>query len=92
MSNSFKSLKARAVEAEEKFQGIKGKLDDVYKKQDDNVVKRLKIKANGKTFGRKPTKRLKTKDQQIADLERQLVELRTSKRDCSNANFCVVCN
>ena len=29
------NLKAQATEAEEKFQGIKNKLDEVYKKQDD---------------------------------------------------------
>ena len=31
----IQALQKRAAEAEEKFQGIKGKLDDVYKKQDD---------------------------------------------------------
>ena len=31
----IQALQQRAAEAEEKFQGIKGKLDDVYKKQDD---------------------------------------------------------
>ena len=30
----IQALQQRATEAEEKFQGIKGKLDDVYKKQD----------------------------------------------------------
>ena len=36
----LEALKTRAAEAEEKFQGVKSKLDDVYKKQKDAVKKR----------------------------------------------------
>ena len=37
----IQALTQRATEAEEKFQGIKGKLDDVYKKQDEQRRKTL---------------------------------------------------
>ena len=37
----IQALQQRAAEAEEKFQGIKGKLDDVYKKQDEQRRKTL---------------------------------------------------
>ena len=74
----IQALQQRATEAEEKFQGIKGKLDDVYKKQDDQRRKTWKTKASGRIFGKRPTKLLKPKSKQIADLQRQLEELRTS--------------
>ena len=37
----IQALQQLAIEAEEKFQGIKGKLDEVYKKQDDQRKKTL---------------------------------------------------
>ena len=57
----IQALQQRATEAEEKFQGIKGKLDDVYKNKTSNVVKHWKTKASGRISGKKPTKRLKLK-------------------------------
>lgn len=74
----IQALQQRAVEAEEKFQGIKGKLDDVYKKQDDQRRKTLEDQGQWKDLWEEANKTAQTKDQQIADLERQLAELRTS--------------
>ncbi len=51
----IQALQKRAAEAEEKFQGIKGKLDDVYKNKTISAVKTLKSKASGNLFGKKPT-------------------------------------
>ena len=74
----IQALKLRANEAEEKFQGIKGKLDDVYKKQDDQRRKTLEDQGQWKDLWEEANKTAQEKQQQIADLERQLQELRTS--------------
>ena len=74
----IQTLKQRAAEAEEKFQGIKGKLDDVYKKQDEQRRKTLEDQGQWKDLWEEANKTAQTKDQQIADLERQLADLRTS--------------
>jgi predicted RNase H-like nuclease (RuvC/YqgF family) len=74
----IQALQQRANEAEEKFQGIKGKLDDVYKKQDDQRRKNLEDQGQWKDLWEEANKTAQAKDQQIADLERQLGELRTS--------------
>ena len=44
----IQALQQRATEAEEKFQGIKGKLDDVYKKQDEQRRKTLEDQGQWK--------------------------------------------
>ena len=74
----IQALQQRATEAEEKFQGIKGKLDDVYKKQDEQRRKTLEDQGQWKDLWEEANKTAQTKDQQIADLEQQLAELRTS--------------
>ena len=74
----IQALQQRASEAEEKFQGIKGKLDDVYKKQDEQRKKTLEDQGQWKDLWEEANKTAQSKDQQIADLERQLAELRTS--------------
>lgn len=74
----IQALKLRANEAEEKFQGVKGKLDDVYKKQDDQRRKTLEDQGQWKDLWEEANKTAQDKQQQIADLERQLQELRTS--------------
>ena len=74
----IQTLQQRASEAEEKFQGIKGKLDDVYKKQDEQRRKTLEDQGQWKDLWEEANKTAQTKDQQIADLERQLADLRAS--------------
>ena len=74
----IQALQQRASEAEEKFQGIKGKLDDVYKKQDEQRRTTLEDQGQWKDLWEEANKTAQTKDQQIADLERQLADLRTS--------------
>jgi hypothetical protein len=74
----IQALKLRASEAEEKFQGVKGKLDDVYKKQDDQRRKTLEDQGQWKDLWEEANKTAQEKQQQIADLERQLQELRSS--------------
>ena len=74
----IQTLQQQASEAEEKFQGIKGKLDEVYKKQDDQRRKTLEDQGQWKDLWEEANKTAQAKDQQIADLERQLAELRNS--------------
>ena len=74
----IQALQKRATEAEEKFQGIKGKLDDVYKKQDEQRRKTLEDQGQWKDLWEEANKTAQSKDQQIADLEKQLADLRAS--------------
>jgi hypothetical protein len=74
----IQTLQQRATEAEEKFQGIKGKLDDVYKKQDEQRRKTLEDQGQWKDLWEEANKTAQTKDQQIAELEQKLADLRTS--------------
>lgn len=72
------ALKAQAVEAEEKFQGIKGKLDEVYKKQDEQRKKTLEDQGQWKDLWEEANRTAQEKDQQIFDLQKQLEDLRSS--------------
>ncbi len=74
----IQALQQRATEAEEKFQGIKGKLDEVYKKQDEQRRKTLEDQGQWKDLWEEANKTAQTKDQQIAELEQKLADLRTS--------------
>ena len=65
----IQALTQRATEAEEKFQGIKGKLDDVYKKQDEQRRKTLEDQGQWKDLWEEANKTAQTKDQQTAELE-----------------------
>ena len=82
----IQALQKRASEAEEKFQGIKGKLDEVYKKQDDQRKKTLEDQGQWKDLWEEANKTAQSKDQQIVDLERQLAELRTSNETAAMKN------
>ena len=74
----IQALQQRASEAEEKFQGVKGKLDEVYKKQKDDRRKTLEDQGQWKDLWEEANKTAQEKDQQIADLERKLLDLRAS--------------
>ena len=71
-------LQQQAAEAEERFQGIKSKLDEVYKKQDDQRKKTLEDQGQWKDLWEEANKTAQDKDLRISDLERQLDELRVS--------------
>jgi len=74
----IQALKVRASEAEDKFQGIKGKLDDVYKKQDDQRKKTLEDQGQWKDLWEEANKTAQEKQDRIGELERQLQDLRVS--------------
>ena len=57
-----------------------------YKKQDDQRKKRLEDQGQWKDLWEEANKTAQTKDQQIADLERQLAELRTSNETAAMKN------
>ena len=73
--------KARAAEAEAKFQRIKEKMNDLDKKLEKNEVerrKRLEDQGQWKDLWEEANKTAQTKDQQIAELEQKLADLQTS--------------
>jgi hypothetical protein len=72
------ALKQQAAEADEKFQGIKGKLDEVYKKQDEQRRKTLEDQGQWKDLWEEANQTAKDKDMRIADLERQLQDMQAS--------------
>ena len=74
----IKALQQRASEAEDKFQGVKSKLDEVYKKQKDDRRKTLEDQGQWKDLWEEANKTAQEKDQQIAELERKLLDLRAS--------------
>ena len=81
--------KARAEEAEGKFQRIKEKMNDLDKKLEKNEAerrKRLEDQGQWKDLWEEANKTAQTKDQQIADLERQLAELKTSNETAAIKN------
>ncbi len=81
--------KARADEAEGKFQRIKEKMNDLDKKLEKNEAerrKRLEDQGQWKDLWEEANKTAQTKDQQIADLERQLADLRTSNETAAMKN------
>lgn len=77
------ALKTQATEAEERFQGIKNKLDEVYKKQDDQRKKTLEDQGQWKDLWEEANKTAQEKDLRIADLERQLEDLRASNEQAT---------
>ena len=82
----IQALQQRATEAEEKFQGIKGKLDEVYKKQDDQRKKTLEDQGQWKDLWEEANKTAQDKEQQIAELQRQLDDLRVSNETAAMKN------
>ena len=81
--------KARAEEAEGKFQRIKEKMNALDKKLEKNEaerLKRLEDQGQWKDLWEEANKTAQTKDQQIADLERQLAELKTSNETAAMKN------
>jgi hypothetical protein len=77
------ALKQQATEAEERFQGIKSKLDDVYKKQDDQRKQTLEDQGQWKDLWEEANKSAQEKDSQISALERQLADLKVSNEEAS---------
>ncbi len=66
------------AEGEEKFKGIKTKLDDVYKQKDQQRKQELEDQGQWKTLWEEANKTAQEKEQQIMTLSQQLEDLKTS--------------
>ena len=77
------ALKKQAAEAEEKFKGIKTKLDDVYKQKDEQRKQELEDQGQWKTLWEEANKTAQEKDQQISTLSQQLEDMKTSNEVAS---------
>ena len=81
--------KARAAEAEAKFQRIKEKMNALDKKLEKNEadrLKRLEDQGQWKDLWEEANKTAQTKDQQISELQRQLDDLRVSNETAAMKN------
>ena len=66
--SQISALKTKVAESDERFQGIKTKLDDVYKKADDKKKKELEDQGQWKDLWEEANKTAQTKDQEIVSL------------------------
>jgi len=72
-----------AAEAQEKFQGIKVKLDEVYKQKEEKRTKELEDQGQYKTLWEEANKTAQDKDAQINSLSQQLQDMKTSNEVAS---------
>ena len=77
------AARKEAAEAEEKFKGIKGKLDDVYKQKEEKRTKDLEEQGQWKILWEEANKTAQEKEQQIISLSQQLEDLKTSNEVAS---------
>ena len=77
------AARKEAAEAQEKFQGIKGKLDDVYKQKDQQRKQELEDQGQWKTLWEEENKTAQDKDAQINNLSQQLQDMKTSNEVAS---------
>ena len=77
------AARKEAAEAQEKFQGIKSKLDEVYKQREEKRTKELEDQGQWKTLWEEANKTAQEKDQQIMTLSQQLEEMKTSNEVAS---------
>ena len=77
------AARKQAIEAEEKFKGIKGKLDDVYKQKEEKRTKDLEEQCQWKTLWEVANKTAQEKEQQIITLSQQLEEMKNSHEAAS---------
>ena len=76
--NQLAMAKKQAAEAEEKFKGIKTKLDEVYKQKEDKRKQELEDQGQWKTLWEEANKTAQEKESQINSLSQQLQDLKTS--------------
>ena len=76
--SQISALKAKVAESDERFQGIKTKLDDVYKKADDKKKKELEDQGQWKDLWEEANKTAQEKDVQINTLNEELKQLKSS--------------
>ncbi len=79
-----------AAEAQEKFKGIKTKLDDVYKQKDEQRKQELEDQGQWKTLWEEANKTAQEREQQIMNLSQQLDDLKTSNEMASTKTTALV--
>ena len=77
------AVRKEAAEAQEKFKGIKTKLDDVYKQKDEQRKQELEDQGQWKTLWEEANKTAQEREQQIMNLSQQLDDLKTSNEMAS---------
>ena len=77
------AAKKEAIEAQEKFKGIKVKLDEVYKQKEEKRTRDLEEQGQWKTLWEEANKTAQDKDQQIISLTQQLEEMKNSHEAAS---------
>ena len=77
------AARKEANEAQEKFKGIKTKLDDVYKQKDEQRKQELEDQGQWKTLWEEANKTAQEREQQIMNLSQQLDDLKTSNEMAS---------
>ena len=81
--NQLSALRKQVADSEEKFKGIKNKLDDVYKQKDQQRKQELEDQGHWKTLWEEANKTAQEKEQQIMTLSQQLEDLKTSNEVAS---------
>ena len=77
------AARKEATEAQEKFKGIKTKLDDVYKQKDQQRKQELEDQGQWKTLWEEANKTAQEREQQISTLSQQLEDMKTSNEMAS---------
>ena len=77
------AARKEAAEAQEKFKGIKTKLDDVYKQKEQKRTQELEEQGQWKTLWEEANKTAQEKEQQIMTLSQQLEDLKNSNEIAS---------
>ena len=77
------AARKEAAEAQEKFKGIKGKLDEVYKQKEEKRTKDLEEQGQWKTLWEEANKTAQEKEQKILSLSQQLEDLKSSNEVAS---------
>ena len=72
------ALRKQVAEEQEKFKGAKSKLDEVYKKKDQQRKTELEEQGQWKTLWEEANKTAQEREQQISTLSQQLEDLKTS--------------
>ena len=76
--SKISALESKVAESNERFEGIKTKLDDVYKKADDKRKKSLEDQGQWKDLWEEANKTAQEKDLQINTLNEELKNLKSS--------------
>ena len=77
------ALKKQIAEGEEKFKGAKNKLDEVYKKKEEQRKQELEDQGQWKTLWEEANKTNQEKEQKISTLYQQLEDMKTSNEVAS---------